>query len=218
MVFKNRLIEPELLDHADPEEARLNLADLVRINQRFGGYSTAAKLLSQAASPSDSFTLLDVGAASGDTGRFLSSTYPNAKITSLDYNVVNAAAAPHPKLIADAFALPFQPGSFDFVFSSLFLHHFTNEQVVQLLKGFHTVARQAVLITDLERHILPYYFLPATRPLFRWNRITVHDGIISVRAAFTRSELLRLAAQAGMSQVAVETHRPAFRLSLVARK
>ena len=207
-----------MLDHADPEEARPNLADLVRINQRFGGYSTALKLLSRVASPSDSFTLLDIGAASGDTGRYLSHAFPHAQITSLDYNEVNVEEASPPKLIADAFKLPFAPASFDFVFSSLFLHHFADEQVIELLRGFYSVARKAVLITDLERHIIPYCFLPATRRLFGWNRITVHDGIISVRAAFKQCELERLALAAGIPGVTTEVHRPAFRLSLVAPK
>jgi ubiquinone/menaquinone biosynthesis C-methylase UbiE len=217
-VFKNRFIEPELLDHADPDEARLNLADLVRINKRFGGYSTACKLLSRVVHTKDRFTLLDVGAASGDTGRYLARAYPNASITSLDYSHVNVEAAPQPKVIADAFALPFAKQSFDFVFSSLFLHHFSDTNVVELLRGFYAVARKAVLITDLERHFLPYYFLPATRPFMKWNRITVHDGIISVRAAFKRKELEQLAKAAGMERVSTNVHRPAFRLSLVAQK
>ncbi len=217
-LFKNRLIEPELLDHADPEEARVNLADLVRINRRFGGYSTAAKLLSRVVQPNERFTMLDVGAASGDTGRYLSRLYPNARITSLDYNQVNVEAASRPKLIADAFALPFRFQTFDFVFSSLFLHHFSDEQVVDLMSGFYSIASRAVLITDLERHIVPYYFLPATKPFLKWNRITVHDGVISVRAAFTRRELEKLGRAAGMARVRVESHRPAFRLSLVGLK
>lgn len=162
--------------------------------------------------------MLDIGAASGDTGCAIKRAFPNAKITSLDYNAVNAAAAPKPKLIADAFDLPVPPQSFDFVFSSLFLHHFTDEQVVQLLKSFYSTARKAVLIVDLERHFIPRLFLPATQPIFKWHRISVHDGIISVRAAFTRSELLRLAAQAGMKQVKVNGYRPAFRLTLAAAK
>jgi ubiquinone/menaquinone biosynthesis C-methylase UbiE len=217
-MFKHRLIEPELLDHAGPEEARANLADLVRINKRFGGYSTAAKLLSRVVQPTDCFTLLDIGAASGDTGRHLQRLYPGARITSLDYSQVNAEAASSPKLIADAFALPFSARSFDFVFSSLFLHHFADEQVVQLLAAFYAVARKALLITDLERHVLPYCFLPVTRPFMKWNRITVGDGVISVRAAFTRKELEQLARAAGLQHITTEVHRPAFRLSMLAEK
>jgi len=216
-VFKKRLIQPELLDHAEPDAARRNLRDLVRLNHRFGGHSTSVKLVSRVAAAGDRFTLLDVGAASGDTGRLLKQKFPHAQIVSLDNNHLNVEAAPHPKLVGDAFSLPFEAQSFDYVFSSLFLHHFADEQVVQLLSGFRRVARQAVLIIDLERHILPYWFLPVTRHFLEWDPITVHDGPVSVRAAFTRRELERLAAAAGMRHINAEVHRPAFRLSLVGR-
>jgi hypothetical protein len=46
----------------------------------------------------------------------------------------------------------------------------------------------------------------------------MHDGPVSVRAAFTREELGGLAARAGIGPVEARRHRPAFRLSLVAEK
>jgi len=216
-LFSQRDIQPELLDHAEPEVARANLADLVRLNTRFGGHSTILKLLRKVGA-SGSFTLLDVGAASGDTARVIRRAYPGARITSLDYNAVNLGAAPHPKVLADAFALPFAEGAFDYVLSSLFLHHFTDARVADLLRGFDRVARRAVLIADLERHILPYLFLKLSRPFFGWGLITVHDGLVSVRAAFRAGELLAIAKRAGLNNVRVETNRPAFRLTLVAKK
>ena len=217
-VFAKRIIERELLDHVAPEEARLNLADLVRINRLFGGHATIRKLLAMAVRSNEKFTLLDVGAASGDTARMVSQLYPNARVTSLDYSLVNLGAAPGPKLIADAFALPFEGGSFDYVMSSLFLHHFTDLQVVSLLKSFHEVARRGVLIADLERHVLPYLFLSVSGPLFGWGRITVHDGRICVRAAFRKRELGELAELAGMANAQLKVHRPAFRLTLSSLK
>ncbi|MBV9084285.1 MAG: methyltransferase domain-containing protein, partial [Acidobacteriaceae bacterium] len=147
-VFAHRLIEPELMDHAEPEEARRTLADLVRINRFLGGHSTIRSMFAQIVSPHESFTLLDIGAASGDTARVIRESYPHATVTSLDYNQVNIEAAPHPKVIADAFHMPFQPESFDFVLSSLFLHHFTDDQVALLLRSFHDAARRGVLIAD----------------------------------------------------------------------
>ncbi len=217
-MFHSRHIEPEVLDHAAPEVARENLADLVRINRSFGGHSTIRKLLRQVVRPGDSFTVLDVGAASGDTARVIREAYPNAHVTSLDYNWVNIEKAPAPKVIADAFQLPFLPNSFDLVLSSLFLHHFDNDAVRDLLQSFHQVARRAVLIADLERHILPYLFLKVTKPVFGWGDITVDDGLKSVRAAFRASELQEVARRAGLRDAHVDTHRPAFRLTMVARK
>jgi len=217
-VFSKRLIQPELLDHASPEEAHLNLRDLIRINTLFGGHATIRRSLARVIRPEEQFTLLDVGAASGDTARVIARAYPNATVTSMDYSPVNLQAAPRPKLIGDAFALPFAATSFDYVLSSLFLHHFTDGQVVALLNSFYRIARRALIICDLERNPLPYYFLPATRVLFRWQRITLHDGPISVRAAFRASELRSLAERAGIPRVDLKVYRPAFRISMVAPK
>ena len=206
------------MDHLPPEDARRNLADLVRINQNFGGHSVIREALARVVDTNVHFRLLDIGAASGDTARLIRRLYSRASVTSLDCNFTNLAAAPQPKLIADAFALPFGEDSFDYVFCSLFLHHFTDEKVTLLLRTFHGIARQAVVVCDLERHILPYCFLPATKLLFQWGDVAVHDGKISVRAAFRAEELRQLSRLAGIENAEVRVHRPAFRLSLIARK
>lgn len=218
VVFSKRLIRPELLDHLPPEQARANLADLVRINRHFGGHSVVRKTLQRIVARDEQFTVLDIGAASGDTARSIQAHYPRASVTSLDLNFAHLEPAPHPKIIADAFQLPFAPRSFDFVMSSLFLHHFYDQQVIQLLSTFHALARRGLLICDLERHILPYLFLPVTKRFFGWRYVTVHDGVISVRASFRPRELLDLAHRAGIGNAEVYVHRPAFRISLVALK
>jgi ubiquinone/menaquinone biosynthesis C-methylase UbiE len=217
-VFAKRVIEPELLDHLPPEEARRNLADLVRINRRFGGHAVLRKALQRVIRPEEGFTALDIGAASGDTARLIQQIFPRASVTSLDCNGVNLGGAPQPKLIADAFRLPFAPESFDIVLSSLFLHHFEDAHVSALLRSFYRIARRAVVVCDLERHVLPYLFLPATKYLLGWQRVTIHDGVISVRAAFRAKELLELSRRAGIEGAEIQEHRPAFRLSLVALK
>lgn len=218
-MFSKRRIEPELLDHLPPEEARPNLADLVRINRHFGGHSVLRRALAQVVAQADQeFTLLDVGAASGDSARLIAEMYPRARVTSLDHNEANLSAAPRPKVLANAFELPFPDGSFDFVLSSLFLHHFEDSEVADLLKSFYAVARRAIIMCDLERHIVPWLFLPATKYLFRWKKITVHDGVISVRAAFRARELMQVTRRAGIPQAEIRSYRPAFRLSLIAWK
>lgn len=217
-MFSHRSIQPELLDHATPDEARRNLADLVRINRHFGGHSVLRRTLAAVADPHDRFTLLDVGAASGDAARLIQQLYPLASITNLDYSRVNLSAAPPPKVVGDAFNLPFLSGAFDYVLCSLFLHHFTENRAALLLRAFYALARRALLVCDLERHILPYCFLPATKLLFGWQRITLHDGPISVRASFRPDEIARLLKSAGIEGAEVNVHRPAFRIAVIARK
>ncbi len=216
MVAQQRIIVPEKLDHARPEEARENLRDLIWVNRYFGGYGILRRIMAQLVRPGERFSLLDVGAASGDMGAALRRSYPRAEVTSLDYRPVHLALAAHPKVVGDAFQLPFAPGSFDFVFSSLFLHHFSDDQVLDLFRSFRTVARRGVIAIDLERGPLAFHFMPATRWLFGWHDISMHDGPVSVQAAFKRDELLAVAKKAGLTNARVSTHRPWARLSLVA--
>jgi SAM-dependent methyltransferase len=205
-----------MLDHAPPDVARASLRDLARINRYLGGYYVLGRLFGSLATPAKSFSVLDIGAASGDMGAAIRRRYPQARVTSLDYKSDHLAQASDPRVVGDAFHLPFRPASFDFVFSSLFLHHFTNEQVVELFRSFRCLARCAVLAIDLDRGPLAYHFLPSTRWLFRWHDITINDGQISVAAAFKKDELRALAVRGGLTGARVQVHRPWSRLSLVA--
>jgi SAM-dependent methyltransferase len=215
-LLSERVIVPEMLDHAPPDVARASLRDLARVNRYLGGYYVLGRLFSGVAQPGDSFSVLDIGAASGDMGAAIRRRYPRAQVTSLDYKGDHLAQAADPKLVADAFHLPFRPASFDFVFSSLFLHHFTNDQIVELFRSFRCLARRAVLAIDLERGPLAYHFLPSSRWLFGWHDITISDGQISVAAALKKDELRALAMRAGLEGARVRVHRPWSRLSLVA--
>jgi hypothetical protein len=214
--LQGRVLKPEILDTLPPEEARASLADLVRVNKYWGGHSTLRKLVDRVIPPGEAFTLLDVGAASGDMGRCLREWRPQVQVTCLDYIESHLEACAGSRVVGDAFALPFAPRSFDYVFSSLFLHHFTDEQVVELLAGFGRVARKQVLTIDLWRHPVPYYFISQTRWLFGWHPVTVYDGAISVEAAFSPGELTDLARRAGLAAPEARTFVPAFRIALAA--
>src|SRR5260370_4859049 len=214
--FRQRFIEPELLDHADPATARLNLADIVRINRDWGGHNILRGLLREVVVPHERFTMLDVGAASGDTAQVVKTLYPKATVVNLDCSELNLSGAPHPKLLGDALRMPVRDRCVDFVFCSLFLHHFSDEQVIELLSALYRIANRAVLISDLERGIVSDCFLPMTGPVLGWRPITIHDGMVSVRASFKADELAELAGSAGINEVRMKTHRPAFRISTLA--
>jgi 2-polyprenyl-3-methyl-5-hydroxy-6-metoxy-1,4-benzoquinol methylase len=213
----DRIIRPEWLDSREAEDAAASLNDLIRINRLLGGHAVLQKSMAELVHHDESFTFLDVGAASGDMGASVQAEYPNARVTSFDYKLSHLAAASGPRVCGNAFQMPFRTGSFDFVHCSLFLHHFPNEQVIELLKNFGAIARRAVVVTDLERNPLAYYFIPMTKWLFGWDPITVHDAPISVEAAFRARELKQLASDAGLEDPRVSVHRPAFRVALIAR-
>lgn len=218
MTFRrNRIIEQEILDDQPPGRAAASLRDLVRINRYLGGHEVLRRMLRQVVNPDAPFRFLDIGAGSGDAAGIVRSIYPKAWTVSLDYRLHHVRHAPNERVVADAFQLPLRPASFDVVYCSLFLHHFEDDQVVQLLAEMRRVSRAWVLVNDLERHFLPYHFLPATKSLFGWDPITLHDGPISVQAGFTLAEFRQLSARAGLTGAQVRAHRPAFRLSVIAR-
>jgi len=165
--------------------------------------------------PQDRFSVLDVGAASGDMGECIRRSYKNAVVVSLDHRVAHLRRAAPPRVVADAIAMPFREQSFDFVFCSLLLHHFPHPRAVALVGELLRLARRALIVMDLERHPLAYLFLPLTKWLFDWSETTVHDGCVSVAAAFKADELGRIGQEAGAKEAVIQRHWPWFRISMV---
>jgi hypothetical protein len=100
------------------------------------------------------------------------------------------------------------------VLLSLTLHHFEHADQIRALREAARVARRSVIVNELERCRPNYWgarLLAATR--WRRNRLTRHDGPLSVLRAFTPAELAGLAAEAGLGECTVD-RRYFFRLVL----
>ncbi len=191
--------------------------ELARANRWLGGRRVLRSVLREVVGCGERFSLLDVGAASGDIGRSLGRRFPHATICSVDRRPELLDGADSPRVAADAFHLPFGAGSFDFVLCSLFLHHFTDEHVARLLEAFQRLARRAVVIVDLHRLRYAFYFFPVTQRLLAWHPATVYDACLSVQAGFAPRELAALIRAAGGGAVRVRRHWPWGRLSAVIR-
>jgi len=96
--------------------------------------------------------ILEIGSGSGTLGIFLS--HFNFKVTSIDSNgKVIELAKKHNKLFSgkvkfikqDAFKLGFKGDSFDLVYHQGFLEHFSNEEIIALLKEQLRIAPIVVL-------------------------------------------------------------------------
>ena len=118
-------------------------------------------------------------------------------------------------LLADAQRVPFPNHAVDFVISSLFLHHFPPEAVVELLRTGYGLARRALIMTDLVRGVLPELAFGLVQPVLARHPLTRHDGRLSIRRAYTPTELRALAAAAGLAHARVYAHWP-WRMTLVA--
>ena len=88
----------------------------------------------------------------------------------------------------DGMAPPFRAASFDFVLASQMLHHFSEEEIVALLRTWSRLARKAILVSDLVRDPLAYYGIRLLTHMFTRNEMTRFDGPLSVRRALTLRE------------------------------
>jgi len=211
---------PELLDAAGapPQEVARALAGLRRYNRWLGGRRVLVGMVEREVRRLGlaAFSLLDVGAGSGDLPAAAARRFPSARLVVSDLKPHHLVRNGLPCLAAAAEALPFRGRSFDFVAASLLLHQFRDPEVVRLLEAFGRLARRAVLVSELERHWFPLWFVRLTAPALAPSPLARHDGAASVRQAFRPGELKELACRAGFARVEVRRHRPWFRLSLVA--
>lgn len=215
----------ELLDEdrGTPGEIEGSLDDLWRINRWLGGVSSSLLLLRCFFSRTGPHPvrILDVGSGDSRLAGHLRSELLrrglrpeffvlDRRLTHLQKGRPSARGLL--PVVADVFALPFPERSFEVVMCNLFLHHFSGEIAQEFLRRLAAVASEAVLINDLERHLLPYLFIRCTPWLTR-SPITRHDAPASVRQAYTRDELAAMAAAAGFTDFEV-VRLPVFRLGL----
>jgi len=209
LVPPRRPSRERLDDPAVPaDEMRRSLEDLRLVHRRWGGSKALERHLVpllRALGPSRA-VILDVGAGSGsvalDLQKALDAAGCDGRIVALDLQWRHLAAGrgllagdgPHcPCLAADAFRLPFADESVDLVISTLLFHHFSPVENQSLLREFARVARRGYALLDLRRHRFPEIFVSlAGRALFR-ARISVEDGVASVRQAYTPEEALDVA-------------------------
>lgn len=119
---------------------------------------------------------------------------------------------PEVRLVAgDAVRPPVRPGAVDVALCSLTLHHLPEDAVVALLRLMADVARLGFVVSDLRRSRLAYAAAWLATRAISQNRLTRHDGPLSVRRAYTRGELVRLSETAGLEGVRWHT-APCFRV------
>ena len=231
MLTPKRIYEEEKLDAGEGTDRDVadSLSDLRRINRFLGGRRVIMRALSScldAANLKD-ISLLDVGTGSADIPMevaadcrrhrlecYIAAVDLSERNLRVSRSRLNVSEEIH-LVQADSLRLPFVSGSFDFVTASLFLHHFRDEDVVRLLADFGRIAKRAVIINDLIRNLVPYYFTRMAGPILGWSFLTRNDAPVSVLRGFTTDEMKKLATRAGLTNVRVRRRFP-YRLSLIA--
>ena len=86
----------------------------------------------------------------------------------------------------------------DVIFSSLFCHHFKDDELVTQLEWMKQHSRIGFFINDLQRHPLAYYSIKILTQLFSRSYLVKNDAPLSVQRGFTKKEWQSIFAKAGI--------------------
>jgi 2-polyprenyl-3-methyl-5-hydroxy-6-metoxy-1,4-benzoquinol methylase len=232
MSFNLRSGEKEYLDNSiiATKDLYQNLLELDVINKQLGGYNASLKGLSTILKEKKTVrTILDIGFGGGDSIKQLSNFgYKNKsdlyfygvdlKNDCVNYAENNLSALTNKKLICDDYRNISEDllKQIDVIHCSLFLHHLTDEEIVNLFK-FARTNRCIILANDLHRNWFAYYSIKFLTSLFSKSYLVKNDAPISVKRGFRRKELIMLLQKAGFKNYSVKWSW-AFRYILIANE
>lgn len=204
---KYRTNEPEIMDDfsLEGEELRDALDKIAKINQLLGGNKltlNGLKNLLPQNNKTQSITIVDVGCGNGDMLRKIadygSENGYNFNLIGVDANAftVNHAiklSANYKNityLCEDIFIMDFKKLNCDLFLCTLTLHHFKDNEIVQMLRTFKENSNLGMVINDLQRSATAYRLFQLLCVTFQLNSMSREDGLVSILRGFKKQELI----------------------------
>jgi len=228
--LSQRSYQKELMDGNDiPFEAMAQtLKELNIVNTHLGGHAITIKGIRQLIKDKEKVSICEIGCGGGDNLFAIYKYCLQKKIPvtfiGIDINPECIAFAkqqytqlPCQWICSDYALVNFEYDQPDIVFSSLFCHHFTNEQLVYMLKWQQQSSRKGFFINDLHRHWLAYYLIKYITKFFSKSYLVKNDACLSVARSFTKKDWNQLFQQAGIKEYTINW-RWAFRFLVIFKK
>jgi 2-polyprenyl-3-methyl-5-hydroxy-6-metoxy-1,4-benzoquinol methylase len=209
--LRQRSDQKELMD-ADTipfNDIALNLRELNIINTRLGGHAITIKGLRYFIKDQAALVVCEIGCGGGDNlfaiHRYCAKKNIRVEFIGIDLNpdCIAYAKQQYPQLpcqwiCSDYTVVHFGDKRPDIIFSSLFCHHFTDEQLVPMLQWLQQNSRKGFFINDLQRNWLAYYLIKYITRFFSRSYMTKNDACISVSRGFRKKEWKQLFQKAGI--------------------
>jgi ubiquinone/menaquinone biosynthesis C-methylase UbiE len=228
-----RSVDLELMDdlQCKGQVVDQSLYELDVINKWLGGNQVTINSISSLLDSTDKqrpLVIADIGCGSGDMvtriARWGSQTGRQLKVVGIDANpnIIDYARKKSYGLDNISFEVmnvledTFASNRFDIVVATLFMHHFTNDQLIRLFRLLNDQTRIGFVVNDIHRHALAFHSIRLLTALFSRSPMVKHDGPLSVQRAFTRSDLKSILSNAGIKNYTLQW-RWAFRWQLIVK-
>jgi 2-polyprenyl-3-methyl-5-hydroxy-6-metoxy-1,4-benzoquinol methylase len=218
--FSQRSYRKEIMDNLETggELMKVTLKELKIINKLLGGNHVTTSSLKQIMNkyPQKSYSIADIGCGGGDMIRVMSNWAKQKKIscqfTGIDANpnIIKIAKSNLSDIsqvsfqTQNVFDASFLDEKVDIITCTLFTHHFTDDELLQLLSSFKKKAKLGVVINDLHRHPIAYYSIKILTGLFSNSTMVKNDGPLSVLRSFKKSELANILKTSGISDYEIK--------------
>lgn len=207
-----RSYQKELLDGNDIpfEDIRQNMRELDTINKILGGHRVTLKginYLSKFLPEKPVIHIAEIGCGDGNNLRqilrWAAKNNLETQLTGIDINAECIRYAREwDQYNIQYIALDYKEVEFeakpDIIFSSLFCHHFTDEELVDMLKWMEQNSALGFFINDLHRHSIPYYSIRFLTTLFSKSYLVKNDAPLSVKRGFKKKDWEKLFQKAGL--------------------
>lgn len=203
---KYRTNETEIMDDFELEGEVLQdaLDKIAVINQLLGGNRLTlegVKTLLKGIDKNSVITIVDVGCGNGDMLRYIADygidhDY-NFNLIGIDANAFTVKHAENLSVnytnieyrCIDIFNKEFNEVTYDIVLCTLTLHHFKEDEIMKLVKQFYKNSTIGIVINDLHRSLISYRLFQMVCFVFRLNKMSREDGLVSILRGFKKQEL-----------------------------
>lgn len=215
--FNERATENEFLDQKeiDVNELIKNLNEFVTLNKYLGTKNDLLKALDKIYPKYKEYvsnkkiSILDLGCGAGDL-LIAMNDWANKKNINIDLigidnnqtivdfakqNIERMENAEKYKNISiknmDIISFLQEINNVDIVCLNNVLHHFKDEQIIELLQGLSIKTNLAIIINDLRREPIAYYGIKWIAKLCNMSTLAQNDGPLSVRKSFREEDFRR---------------------------
>ena len=215
-----RTNDPEIMDDFAMEGENLldALDKIAEINRFLGGNAitrNGVKSLLKKIPVSQQITIVDLGCGSGDMLRMLADfakkenrnfdligidannyTIRRAKELSKDYRNISY-------LTENVFNPEFARLKYDIALCTLTLHHFKEDELLQIMRILNENSRIGIVVNDLQRSALAYRLFQLLAFVFQLKKMPREDGLTSILRGFKKQEFKDFSKKLNLTQYTI---------------